>query len=187
MGADTAFTEMWQRRPPLKEFLEYPKVQAIAGNPELLRTIWKTVQPDLTDLPKYLDTGRSPKYSSEPILGRWSFDVNAALGNYLRANPNIASSEMQKIKRWLIMGFSKTSLTARTDHQVTMKNAPQLTAPLAGGIPAPGNQPLQGTWKSADGKYQITLAGAAELNATVNDDKMLISGAGNTFIFNRED
>ena len=150
-----------------------------------MRSIWATVQPNLSDLPKYLETGKSPKYSSEPILGRWNFDVNAVLGSYLRAHPNVTSPEMQKTKRWLVMGFSKTSLTATTDHQVILKNAPQLAA-AANAVPSPGNQTVQGQWKSADGKYQLSLSGA-ELSGLVDEDRMTLTGDNVNLVFTRED
>lgn len=187
MGTDTQFTEMRQRRDPIKSLLDYPKAQAILNNPELLKTIWTTVKPNLSDLPKYLETGRSPKFSTEPILGRWNFDVNAALGNYLRSHPNVASSEMQKTKKWFVMGFSKTSLTAKIDHAVTLKNAPQLQTPAANAVPAPGNQTLQGQWKNADGKYQLTLSGAGDLNLAIDGDRMTITAEGVNLVFTRED
>jgi hypothetical protein len=186
IGGDNQFAEMRLRREPIKNILDYPKAQAITGNPEMLRTIWATVEPNLEDLPKYLETGRSPKYSSEPILGRWDFDVNAGLANYLRAHPNIASSEMVKIKKWLVMGFSKTTLTAKTDHHVTLKNAPQLQA-AAGGTPAPGNQTLQGDWKNADGKYEISFSGGGPFNGFVEDDRLTVNGNGMNLVFSRED
>ncbi len=188
VGSDIQFTEMRQRRDPLKSLMDHPKAQAILQNPVLLRTIWETVQPNLTDLPKYLETGRSPKYGAEPILGRWDFDVNAGLGIYLRAHPNIASSEMQKTKKWLVMGFSKTTLTAKVDHHVTLKNAPQLQGLAAGATPAPGNQTLEGEWKSLDGgKYLITLSGS-DLNGTVEASRLSVTGTGGiNLVFSRED
>ncbi len=182
IGSDNGFTEMRLSRKPINELLDYPKSQAILNNPELLKTIWASVKPNLTDLPKYLDTGRSPKFSAEPILGRWNFDVNAALGNYLRKNPNVPSTEMQKTKRWYVMGFSKTSLTAKVDHQLTLKNAPQFGATLA-----PGNQTLQGQWKYADGKYQLSFTGAGEFSASVDDDRMTITTDNVNVVFTRED
>jgi hypothetical protein len=187
IGNDNQFTEMRQRREPIKNLLDYPKTQGLLNNPDLLRTIWATVKPNLTDLPTYLATGRSAKYSSEPILGRWDFDINAALGSYLRAHQNIASSEMQKIKRWFVMGFSKTTLTVKTDHQLTLRNAPQLQSPAANGVPTPSSQTLQGQWKSGDGKYQLSFAGAPELSASVDEDRMTVTGDNLTFVFSRED
>ncbi len=187
LGNDNQFTEMRQRREPIKTILDYPNVQAITGNPDLLQNVWGTIKPDLTDLPKYLETGRSPKYGSEPILGRWDFDVNAGLGIYLRAHPNITSSEMQKVKKWLIMGFSKTTLTAKTDHHVTVRNAPQIAGLAAGAAPSPGNQTLEGEWKSADGKYEISLSGGGDLSGTVDDSRLSITGGNVNMVFSRED
>src|SRR6266699_1885083 len=61
---------------PLTEArLSHPTVEPIVKNPELLRLIWTTLLPDLKDLDAFLRTGRSAKYDSEPVLGRWLFDV----------------------------------------------------------------------------------------------------------------
>jgi len=180
-------TEMRLKHPPIKDIYDSPRTQAILSNPDLLRTLWSTLQPDLTDLPKYLATGKSPKYSAEAILGRWNFDLNAAVGIYLRAHPNTASSDMQKKKRWFVMAFSKTTLVARTDHQVTLKNAPQLKAGADAGAPAPGTQTLEGQWKNLDGKYQLSLSGGGDLAAAVDGDRMTITGEGVSMVFERED
>jgi hypothetical protein len=187
LASDNQFTEMRQRREPIKNIYDYPKAQAILGNPDLLRTIWSTLQPDLNDLPKYLETGKSPKYSAEAILGRWNFDVNAAVGIYLRAHPNTASSEMQKMKKWFVMAFSKTTLVAKTDHQITLKNAPQLKAAATAGAPAPGNQTLEGQWKNLDGKYQLSVSSGGDLAAAIDGDRMTITGEGINMVFQRED
>jgi len=182
---------MRQRREPIKNLLDYPKTQAILKNPDLLKLIGATLVPDLTDLRTFLETGRSPKYDSETILGRWNFDVNSAMAIMRRAMPNLPSSQMQIMKKWMVVAFAKTSLVAMSDHQAILKNVPQLKLPAAGAAAPPvGPQTLQGQWKNLDGKYQLTLSTGGkdeDLSATVEGDRLTIKSNGMTLAFNRED
>ena len=124
MANDTQFTELLLRRAPIMEVLDHPKAQAIIQNPDMLKLIWATVVPDIKDLPIYLETGKSPKYGQEKILGRWNFNVNVTMSLFRRAKPNISSKEMQSWKRWMLAAFAKTSFVAMTDHQAILKNLP---------------------------------------------------------------
>src|SRR2546423_1457012 len=145
---------MRQSRAPMINVINHPKVQAIINNHDLLKVIEATVTPELKDLRGYLETGKSAKYDQEKILGRWDFDVNSAIAIVRRAKPNLPSSEMQKVKKYMMVAFAKTSLVAATDHQAILKNLP---APRAGVGAASEAQTLQGHWKSlegADNKYE---------------------------------
>ena len=194
LANDKDFAEMRQRREPIRNVLDHPKAQAIVKNPDLLRSIWTTLEPDLKDLRKFLETGRSDKYGSEPILGRWDFDVNAAIAAMRKAKPNIASSEMQRVKKWMVVAFEKTSFVATTDHQAFLKNVPQLKLPAptpaapAGAVapPPPGPQTLQGQWKNLGGKYQLTFS-STEVMASVDGDKLAATLDGMGLVFTRED
>jgi len=188
LASDTQFTEMWQRHEPVARLLEYPKAQTIVQNPELLKSIWTTVVPDLHDLLTFLETGKSPKYDPERILGRWEFNVTVALAVFRKAKPNITSREMQFWRNWFTVAFAKTSFVAMTDHQAILKNVPQLPAP--GAMPASsGPQTLKGEWKRLNGKYQLALSGGAreeEMMASLDGYRLTISGPGLGLVFDRE-
>jgi hypothetical protein len=184
---DKDFTEMWQRHDPIMNFFNHAKIQTILKNPDLLALIWTTAAPDLTDLEEFLKTGKSAKYASEPLLGRWDFDVNAALAGVRKTKPNIAWSEMQKLKQWMVSTYSKTSLVAMSDHKVIMKNVPPLGQTAASGA---GLQTLQGQWTSVDGKYTISVSSGAttqDLAATIDGDRLTIKGSGMDMVFERQD
>ena len=190
MASDNQFTEMRQRREPIMNVIDHPKTQAILNNPDLLRLIWATVVPDMKDFMAYLQTGKSPKYDSEKILGRWNFDVNVALAMVLRTKPNISSREMMRQKEWMLAAYSKTSFLAKTDHQATLKNVPQVRAAAPGAAPGFALQTMQGTWKNLDGKYQITVSTGskdADMATVVEGDRLTITGEGMNLVFNRED
>ena len=188
LASDNQFTELWQRREPILRLLEYPKAQAVLHNSELLESIWTTVVPDLHDLLTFLETGKSPKYDPERILGRWDFNVTVALAMFRKGKPNITSREMQYWRNWYTTAFAKTSFVAMTDHQVILKNVPQLPAP--GAMPAAtGPQTLKGEWKRLDGKYQLTLSDGikeAEMIASLDGNRLTISGPGMSLVFDRQ-
>jgi hypothetical protein len=187
---DTQFTELRQRREPIMKLFDYPKTQAMLQNPALLSLIWNTVVPDLADLRIFLDTGKSPKYDPERILGCWTFNVGASLGQFRRTRPNITSASMKNWKQWMALVFAKTSFVAMTDHQAILKNVPPLKFPAPGAAAASGTQTLKGEWKGSDGKYQLTLTGGAKdevLAASVGNDRLTMSTEGMSLVFDRAD
>lgn len=188
---DKEFTEMRQRRDPIMNVIDHPKVQAIINNHDLLKLIWATVTPDLQDLRVFLETGKSAKYDQEKILGRWNFDVNSAIAIVRRAKPNLPSSEMQKVKKWMMVAFSKTSLVAATDQQAILKNMPPLRPAGTGVAPSGEPQTLQGQWKHLDGKedrYELSFSAAGqEFAATVDGDRLSLTNATSRLAFSRED
>src|SRR5205807_9174390 len=109
LANDTEFSNMRQRQEPIMNIIDYPKVQAILKNSDTLKAIWQSILPDLKDLRAFLETGRSAKYDDQKILGRWNFDVNAALAMIRRLKPNVIPTEMQKIKRAVAVAFGKTT------------------------------------------------------------------------------
>src|SRR5258708_6010717 len=184
LGSDQAFDDARAKQQPISSVINLPKVQAVIGNPELLKTIWVTAAPDLEDLRAFLVTGKSPKYSAETILGRWDFNSSATLGSIRRAKPGIPASEMLKIKK-LLAGFAKSTLLAMTDHHALLKNSPPLRL-----APSSGPQTFQGEWKGERANYEITLTGSGTekpLAAIVETDRMTLKAEGEEFVFTRED
>ncbi len=179
--------------------MDNSRLHAIRENPDLLRSIWSTVEPNLEDVRTYLTTGRSPQYDSITILGRWKYDPNLALNAIRRAKPNISSLEMQRLRRIMEGAFSKSELIAKPDNQVILKNAPALKfSPASVPIPAPGPngvvvvpppppvQTVQGQWKDANAKYLLTIANQ-DLPTTVEADRLDMKADTSDWVFARED
>lgn len=188
IGGDTQFTEMRQKRMPIVDLFNYPSVQAILNNADLMNAIWTTVVPNMKDLTAYLQSGKSAKYDPETILGRWNFDVGVGLAMTLRTRLNISSRDMQKLKEWFVAAYSKTKFEARTDHQAIFKNLPAVGSPGSPGGTGPKN--YQGQWKNEDSKYQISVSIAgreSNLAASIEQDRLTITGDGMNLVFNRED
>jgi len=187
MGTDKEFAEMRQKREPVMGLLNSSRMQAITSNPELQKTVWTTLSPDIKDLENYLKTGISPKYDPEKILGRWSFDVNYAMILYRRAKPNLPAAEAQKVKRWMATAFAQTELVAMTDRQLLIKNLPQVKVPTAAALAAPaGSQTLQGQWKNESGKYQVSISGAGDVPAVIEGDRLKVTVEGAELVFVHE-
>jgi hypothetical protein len=198
LSNDKEFTQMWASMEPVMNLMDNPKIQAIRHNPELLKTIWSAVESNLDDARSYLTTGRSPRYDSNKILGRWHFDPNAAINAIRRAKQNISSLEMQRVRRLLESNFSKTELIAKPDNQLTLRSAPPLkfsTSPAAAAAAAaavaatgiaPPLQNFQGQWKDANGKYLVEFSGQ-DLPTMVEGDRLSMKTEGLDWVFARED
>jgi hypothetical protein len=186
LGSDQDFANLRQKQAPLMEVLHHPHVDAMLRDPDFLRQVWSTLAPDMKDLRIFLATGQSPKYSREKILGRWDFDVPAAINAARRAKPNMAGKELLAIRRYISTAFEKTSFVAMTDHRVILKNLPQGRVSATGPIAA---QNFEGKWDSQGGKYQVIMSGGGQdFTAEVEGDRLTMnSGMGMSLIFQRED
>jgi hypothetical protein len=176
---DNQFRTMWIKVDPVMSLLQDPHIQIIRGNPDLLKLVWDTTEANLPDLRAYLDSGRSAKYDPVRILGRWHFDVSAVMRGIRRAKPTMPSSEMQRLRLSIESSYGKASLVAQPDSQILMKDAP---VQGSGG----GSQTLQGQWKDADGKYQLSFPNL-EVLATVEGDRLAYKSEGTEMVFTRED
>ncbi len=187
LGQDTAFAEMRLKQAPLREVLNHPTAMAVFDNPELLRLVWTTVQPDVKDLGKFLETGKSAKYDGEPILGRWTFDANASVLAYRRTRPNAPGSEAAKLRAWMKEKFPKSSIVAAPDRMLVLKGFPQIK--LQPGQPFSGEaKNLKGKWKADGGNYDLTLEGGTDKRtAKFDGNRLIISGDGAPVAFVKED
>lgn len=187
LGSDKDFTELRLRRAPIMAVLEHPRVQAILENPETVSLIWTTVTPNIQDLENYLRTGISARFGQEKILGRWNFDPNYALAMMRRARTNMTSIEAQKLKKWVAASFAQTSLVAMPDHQVLLKNLPQVRVPNPNAPQTSPTQTIQGQWKAAAGKYDLTFAGGTEIPAAIDGERLKMNYEGMDLAFLPED
>ena len=187
LGQDSAFAEMRLKQSPLREVMAYPSVKAVFDNPELLRTVWTTVQPDMKDLQTFLETGKSAKYDGERILGRWDFDANATVMQYRRAKPNVPGTEAVKLRAWMAEKFPKSSIVAAPDHSVVLKNFPVIL--MSPGKPLVGEvKNLKGEWKEDGTGYQFELeGGTVKSTAKFEGVPLVVSGEGTPVVFLKED
>ncbi len=188
LGQDSGFAELRLTGASLSEALEQPSAKAVFSNPALLKEIWTTVQPDLADLDKFLETGKSEKYDGEKILGRWRFDSNGSMLAYRRLKPKIVGGEATRIRAWMHERFGTAVIVAAPDKMVVIKNFSELS--LQPGQAAPSNpRNLKGEWSQADdADYAFNLEGGTEKRVAKFEGKYLVlAGEGISIAFIKED
>ncbi len=179
LGQDSAFAEMRLKGASINEALEQSSAKAVFANPELLKDIWNTVQPDLADLNTFLDTGKSEKYDKHEggrLLGRWRFDASSSLLAYRRQKPNIVGAEAARLRTALRERYGKCSIVAAPDKMVAVKNIPDTKTQLQPGQ-TPELKTYKGTWQ-ADGleAYEFNLEGGTDRRTAKFEGTHLVLG-----------
>jgi hypothetical protein len=183
------FPKAWAQHAPMGEILSEPDVKNILRNNDLLNTVWAIVKNNLDDLTGYLKTGKSAKYDSEKILGRWDFDVGVTIAMLRQAQPKITSPQMRSIRALWTQAYAQTIFIAGADNQAFLKNLPNFKAQPAG--QPPGTDNWKGQWSNDGANYNLTLAGDSgnkSMSATTTDGlRLTLKDDKSTLIFDRED
>jgi len=103
---------------PLSEMLEHEKIQEVYTNADLYNEFMAM---DLKDIRQYVETGASPKYSDEKILGRWTYNVDTTLELNKRSIQDMPASTWFRLKRELAERFKGSQFTAFYDKKATFK------------------------------------------------------------------
>jgi hypothetical protein len=180
IAKDQKFMELRLQGAPVREILANGNIDSIIRNPELLKLIWTMVASDITDLRAFLETGRSPKYDREPLLGRWYYSAKASIAEYRKEKPNIPTSEVQKLRRWMAERFNGAMIVAGPDRHIVIKDYPQLKS-------ATVVQALKGQWKGGDGDYVFTFQDSSERTAHVESLKLYLKGESVPVVFDKEE
>lgn len=118
IGADTDYLQLIQTKGDFQTFLDHAKTQGLLANTELLDAVLAV---DLKDLRNYLETGKSPKYDDERIIGRWRVDPNAILRQAKHAKQDISAQELSTVKK-LATGFlASITMTATPENKIFVK------------------------------------------------------------------
>lgn len=181
IAQDKGFSELRVKNAGIGEVLANSSVQAITQNPDMIKLVWNTVVPDLKDLTEFLDTGISKRYDDR-ILGRWVFDVNAALMAFRKSKPNTPTAEMQRTRVWMQQNYARTILMAAPDGSIVVKNFPQQNA--QGGADM---QNLQGKWKSSGSDYLVSIGNLGERKGKIEGGRLVMGGEAPTLAFLPED
>jgi len=130
IGTDAEFLKLIQGKPALAAVLNHPKALAVINSPTLRETFSKV---DLKDFRKYLETGISPRYEDEKILGRWRMDPGTVLTQLKRDRLNLSPAEMRKIRAAVTPVLTGATLVAYTDGRFAIRiAAPPAPAPEGG-------------------------------------------------------
>jgi hypothetical protein len=185
LAQNSDFTNAWNSHVPTGQLLNEPAVKSILQNNELVDIVWDAVQTNLDDLMIYLNTGKSPKYASEKILGRWDFNVSTTVAMLRQARPNIPASEMRGIRALWSHFFSDTIFIAGGDGQAFLQNLPSFKN---GKLPVPEN--WKGSWTENGTNYDVTLNNNGEsksFTAQTSEVRLTLKSDKNILIFDRED
>jgi hypothetical protein len=179
LANDVTLLEMVDRQASINEILKYPPIQAIVTNAALTGEIYGILGNDLNDLQDYLNTGKSPKFDDETILGIWTINPQETLAQARKQHPGMTPRQVAKLRQDLSPIIRDLSLTATTDNRMILKklNASGNAAPL-----------IVGTWKK-DGTYQVTLPGSKPENTEIeinNGDTLLLPKDGYVMVFDKE-
>ena len=128
IGADADYQKLLQEQPSVASMLNHPKTLAVLNNPELIAAF---NQLDLKDFRKYIETGISPRFDDERILGRWRMDPSAVFIALKRERLNTSPAEMKKLRATLIPILSGMTLVAFPDGKFSIKVAAPPAAPVA--------------------------------------------------------
>lgn len=118
IATDAEYNNLWLSKGDITQILNHPKTQTVIYNPEIVQEL---LRQDLRDLRQFLETGKSPKYDDEKILGRWDLDFYSTLARERKKRPNLTASEMTRLKRMLTEVLKTVSFMATTDNKVDLK------------------------------------------------------------------
>ena len=91
LGQNTDFQNAWKQHAPIQQLLDNSQFKSLWENQDTVNLIWGIVQDNYDDLVAYLKTGKSIKYNSEAIVGRWDFNTAATTSKMLESRPVISS------------------------------------------------------------------------------------------------
>ena len=203
---DSTFAGAVRGDVPIGQFFDDPVVKNILQNNDLTKIIWGLVQTNMDDLTSYLQTGQSPKYAPEKILGFWNYNTITTVALVPIAQPKITPVQMAFARLWMT-NYAQTTLIAASDHQAYLHNLPRVksspvgeTATLHlwpvivlglrnGSLPDTESSTLTGQWENADGGYSLSFTNngkADPLKAQIKDNRLtLTTSDGDTLIFDR--
>ncbi|HXG48800.1 MAG TPA: CvpA family protein [Methylomirabilota bacterium] len=174
---DVQFQEFWQRQPPptVAELIAHEKVQPLVSSAELFTNAVALLGADLKDFKAYLETGKSEKYDSETILGRWEFDYRASLAASRKRKAAWTTVELTRLRNTLGNVWAKSGLTATIDQQVILRMG--------------NSQAVTGRWKNeGGGRYTIRASEGGrsfEVEAIVEGRRMTFTRDGIVLVFEK--
>jgi hypothetical protein len=174
--SEQTFQQEWIKGMTFGSFVNHDRVKPLVENPEVVTNVLGMLGGDFKDLKIYLETGTSPKYDDEKILGRWAFNFNASMNAARRKRPTMGSLQIRQLRAALNTTFARSTFTATIDHKAILK-LPAVTG---------SRGTVTGIWKDGGGKYilGITEDGKRlELDAEVDGRNLIFTKDGFVLVF----
>ncbi len=188
LGKDNDFQSAWQSLAPISQLLGNSQLKAMLKDNDLTTMILGIVETNWDDLNEYLKTGKSSKYDSEELLGRWDFNVNVSVGMLLIAHPKIRPEEIKGLRSLWSNAYAQTVFVAAADHQAFLENLPRFT--VEKGVATVAEKlNFQGQWKNDGANYEISLNGNGQnKSVTAHTDglRLTLKSDNDVWVFDRE-
>jgi uncharacterized membrane protein required for colicin V production len=189
LGQDTGFQNAWKQNAPIRQLLNDEQVKSMWKTPGTAKLVWGIIQDNFDDLCAYLQTGRSAKYDSKGIVGRWEFNIAATTSQLLETRPVISSREMRMLRAWVTQSYAKTAFVAGADGQAFLKNLPHVAKTQPGQPPTTESIMWTGKWKGDGPDYKLSLTSGGQkqsMPAQIDGDRLTIKDDKTTLVFDRE-
>ncbi len=172
------FVEFCQTGPSFGELKEHERVKPLLSDVEIYTNIVGLVNGDLQDLKTYVETGKSPKFDDEKILGRWSYNHQSSVVLAKKAKPNMSTAESRYIRGILTLK-SNATFTASVDSKAVLK------------LPTKPNsvQTLQGSWKNVSSDHYTLVMSeegkTVEIPAKIEGGKLVVTKDAFKLVFEK--
>jgi len=134
---DADYLKLLQDQAGFTALLNNGKTQAILNNSEIVDQLSKV---DLVDLRKFLETGKSPEFDDEKLLGRWRTDMATIVTDARRKRANLALADLKNLRFALNAILGQAKLTVYPDGRFALR-VPPPSLPAAPVAPEPGTEP----------------------------------------------
>ncbi len=177
------FVQAWKQGAPMGQVMNNPQVKGLLQNRDLIDTVWEILRNNLDDLTVFLKTGKSPKYDSEQLLGRWEFNVNVSVGTLLIVRPNLRAADIKAMRSLWSRAYAQTVFVAAADHQAFLENMPRFQ--MENGMTTVAETTTwQGQWNNAGTNYDLSLNGKS-MTARTDGLRLTIKSASDVWVFDR--
>jgi hypothetical protein len=133
ISADKEYNDLIFGKSSFGAIINHADTKRILANQEIMDQL-KGV--DLKDLKTYLETGKSPKYADEKLVGRWILDKDAVLTYARKNNPDMKVNELLALKKG-VEGLPDQTIINTLDNKIIVKSEGGAAAPAAAAAPAP--------------------------------------------------
>ncbi len=118
LAADVEANSLLQSGAPGAQLLQQPRISAVADNPEIIGELQAL---NLADLKEYLETGVSPMYREQFILGRWRLNVRRSIAEMKDRGEGLPQTEFNLIRKAMTLYLADMTMGFTTDHRVILK------------------------------------------------------------------
>jgi hypothetical protein len=136
IGNDKEYNDLLFGKASFGAVINHANTKRLLANQEIVDQV-KGV--DLKDLKTYLETGKSPKYDDEKLLGRWILDKDAVLTHARKSNPEMKGNDLLALRKG-VDGLPDYTLINTLDNKTFVKAEGGAPAPAAA---APAAAPAQ--------------------------------------------